>query len=75
MELIYVTCPHCNGLIEIHRNEVNCAIFRHDPALSPHASKEECDALASSGQMLGCGKPFRLLQVENEYKAVICEYI
>jgi hypothetical protein len=63
---------------------VNCAIFRcgeykvNGQQLPPHLPKEECDRLFSTGQIWGCGKPFRLEQKPNAadgYVAVVCDYI
>lgn len=70
---MFVTCPHCQGLIEVV--EVNCGIFRHgwlpqqNTQLPPHASKEECEAALQNG-LMGCGKPFEL----QGNQAVVCEY-
>ena len=82
--MIFVTCPHCQQLIEIVA--INCAIFRcgiHKQTgqqVSPHAPKTECDPLSEQGLIWGCGKPFRvepdLTQSElGGYKAVVCDYI
>jgi hypothetical protein len=80
--MIIVTCPHCEQLIEIVA--VNCAIFRcgeykaNGQQLPPHLPKEECDRLFSTGQIWGCGKPFRLEPkgtTTAEYIAVCCDYI
>jgi hypothetical protein len=77
---IIVTCPHCNDLILIE--QLNCRIFRHgilklnNTQINPHASKEECDYYINNDSIYGCGKPFKVLENENnELTAVICEYI
>jgi len=77
---IIVTCPHCNDLILIE--QLNCRIFRHgilksnNTQINPHASKEECDYYTINESIYGCGKPFKVLENENnEFTAVICEYI
>ena len=63
-----VSCPHCNGTVLIHRNEVNCRIFRHGvfhatgQPIPPHAPREECDRFVEQGVIYGCGKPFRLIE-------------
>jgi len=79
---IYVYCPHCNILILIYKNEINCSIFRHGvmknnmQQIDPHLPKEECDRLAKDGLIIGCGKPFRLVtNKEEEYTAIKCDYI
>lgn len=79
---IYVSCPHCNNLILIYKNEINCAIFRHGilksnmQQIDPHLCKTECDRLAAEGLIIGCGKPFKLItNTEEEYSAIQCDYI
>lgn len=79
---IYVSCPHCNNLVLIYKNEINCAIFRHGimkadlKQIDPHLCKANCDKLASEGLIYGCGKPFKL-ETKNqiEYNAIKCDYI
>ena len=72
-------CPHCNVLVVINRNDVNCRIFRHGTLkvtmqqINPHLPKVECDRLVSDGEIYGCGKPFRLTEDTNQ--AVKCDYI
>jgi hypothetical protein len=78
----FVTCPHCECDVMIHKNEFNCKIFRHGAykktgkQINPHLKKENCDELASSDKIYGCGKPFRLVTNENNVVvAKICDYI
>jgi hypothetical protein len=60
------------------KREVNCRIFRcgviknTNQPIPPHAPKIVCDQLALTGQIYGCGKPFRL-NLNNEPE--ICDYI
>lgn len=74
-----ITCPHCNMYILIE--QINCAIFRHGvyrdtgQQLNPHASKIECDNAITHDLIYGCGMPFKLIQINDEYTAVICDYI
>lgn len=81
MENIIVKCPHCNETVQINILEINCAIFRHGvykdtlQPISPHSSKEFCDSLVERDFIYGCGKPFKLLIENNEYKTEICDYI
>lgn len=79
----FITCPHCDGLIAVNKNEINCAIFRHaiyksnlNP-INPHASKEICENLLNTDQVYGCAKPFRvnLDVVNNKLNIYICDYI
>ena len=67
-------CPHCGGLIEVEKNQVNCGIFRHGLVkatrrqLNPHASQRKCKEQA----VYGCGKPFRFSPLGGAQK---CGYI
>jgi hypothetical protein len=76
---IVVTCPHCNDQILIE--QLNCKIFRHgilksnNTQINPHASKEECEYYINNNLIYGCGKPFIIVENNNELTAVICEYI
>jgi len=78
-----LSCPHCNGGIIVQRNELNCRIFRHGVYLNmqpmnPHTPKEECDRLVQTNQIIGCGKPFRVINEPNgtdKLIAVKCDYI
>ena len=80
-----VECPHCKDPILIEK--INCAIFRHATLKSngiridPHTSKELCDFYFEKKQILGCGKPFKIIK-NSESKssddtliAFICEYV
>lgn len=77
---IYVECPHCKDYVQIAKNEIHCAIFRHGAykkdfrQISPHMSKSECMELVKEDKIFGCGKPFKLLR-KKEYEAIICDYI
>lgn len=83
MNIYYLECPHCNGLIEIYEVEINCAIFRHGifkdsgNQLNPHASKEECESAFTNALIIGCGKPFRLVKSieNNQIFLEKCDYI
>jgi hypothetical protein len=76
--IMFVTCPHCNGLVEIEA--INCRIFRHgwivqtNQQLPPHATKEECDLAVRNG-LIGCGKPFELVKDQDTWIAKACDYI
>jgi hypothetical protein len=80
-EYYFITCPNCEGQIIVHKNEVNCKIFRHAVYknslinINPHAPKQECDQLFNDGKIYGCGKPFQLIGENGLYNAVICDYI
>ena len=76
---IIVTCPHCDDQIIIE--QLNCKIFRHgilksnNTQINPHANKEECDFYINNDLIYGCGKPFIIVENNNELKTEICEYI
>lgn len=75
----FVECPHCKCQVEIL--EINCAIFRHGvlksngQQMNPHTPKSECDRLAETGEIYGCGKPFRVTKNNDGIQAEICDYI
>lgn len=76
INLVTLSCPHCDGTIQVNSNEINCGIFRHavlkktGKQVNPHLSKAECDKLGDS--IYGCGKPFRITQ---DLKIEKCDYI
>ena len=69
-------CPHCQGAVWVE--QLNCKIFRHGifkqtgKQIPPHASKADCDKWFEQGEIWGCGKPF---QIDENSKAIVCEYI
>ena len=72
-------CPHCNHSIII--TKINCGIFRHGTMkrtgkqIHPHISKIKCDKLIKYNMIYGCGKPFQILQKDNNYEIQSCDYI
>ena len=78
---IIVNCPHCNSPIYIEKKDFNCHIFRHGimkstlKQIDPHLDKENCDRLKRENLIFGCGKPFKLIKIDNDYKTIICDYI
>ena len=78
-ENIFLSCPHCNLLV--HIEQINCGIFRHgtfiktNEQIHPHLSKVQCDELIENKKIYGCGKPFQIIKVEEEWKIIICDYI
>jgi len=83
-KVCYVVCPHCNLLVQIFKDDVKCAIFRHgiykktNKQMNPHAKKEVCNKVAKKGLIIGCGKPFRLIVNQEDFTkstAEICDYI
>ena len=81
-------CPNCGGIVEVEENQLNCRIFRHGfffvkngeqliltNQMNPHESKEVCDRLVHEGKVVGCAKPFRVVD-RGETKVVeTCGYI
>ena len=78
---IILKCPHCNEYVLIYENEFNCKIFRHAyykdtlKQIDPHMKKEECIRLFEEDKIYGCGKPFKLIERNNEYILEKCDYI
>ena len=72
-------CPHCQMLVQVPRDGLNCQIFRHgvlksnpDVQVPPHAPQAECEQLVANGLIYGCGKPFIYRGGDT---AEICGYI
>lgn len=78
LELI---CPHCNNFVIVNTKDINCGIFRHAvyikdmKPINPHETKENCDELVKNNLVYGCGKPFKIIQIDNKYFVEICDYI
>jgi hypothetical protein len=69
-------CPHCNLIVAVEKNQVNCHIFRHGnfiimrdqvgraiiygDSIPPHSSKQVCEELVERGLIVGCGKPIQM---------------
>jgi len=76
---LIVSCPHCQSLVIIE--ELNCKIFRHgtykdtNQQIDPHSTKSVCDYLILNDLIYGCGKPFKINIIDNNYQADICDYI
>lgn len=87
--LLIFSCPHCAALVEIEKDQINCAIFRHGyffeksengeirltSQMNPHAPKDECELLVSNQKVVGCAKPFRISKVQESYVIEICDYV
>ena len=74
-------CPNCKMLVFLPKKFFNCKIYRHGiykdtfKQIDPHLNKIECDRLSLEGLIIGCGKPFKIGLLDNEYKLVKCDYI
>lgn len=81
MSSLILKCPHCHDYVLIYKKEFNCKIFRHAyyrdsyKQIDPHMKKEECIRLLEQGLIYGCGKPFKLIELNNEYILEKCDYI
>ena len=80
-DYIIISCPHCNHSILIYKQEINCRIFRHAvykhnfQQIHPHSPKDVCDNLVKNNAIYGCGKPFRITNVDDKWIIEICDYI
>lgn len=88
MTHVLVDCPHCQLPIFVYRKDFNCCIFRHGvfkstlQQIDPHLPKPHCDYLKQNDLIIGCGKPFRLVNKTHTNNtnnanivAVPCGYI
>ena len=81
LDYIVITCPHCKDYIFVYLKEFNCKIFRHGvykdslKQINPHLPKKDCDKLKDNDLILGCGKPFKLIQKDDKIIAEKCDYI
>lgn len=80
-EYYFFSCPNCDNEIIVNKNELNCRIFRHGvykdnyKQVDPHLPKIFCDKLIGEDKVIGCCKPFEII---NDNKgnliAIICDY-
>jgi hypothetical protein len=74
-----IECPHCKEYIIIE--QINCGIFRHGilksnlKQINPHSSEELCKFYIDTNKIYGCGKPFQIVEINNQYEITICGYI
>lgn len=84
----FFQCPHCKCYLTVEKEQLNCRIFRHGyyyldtpigiqltNQVNPHASKEECERLIAENKIIGCGKPFRVVNRDLKLFAEECDYI
>ena len=80
-DYVIISCPHCEVPIMVLKKEFNCKIFRHGvykktyEQIDPHLPKVECDRLKANDLIIGCGKPFMLVDTTTGTKAVKCDYV
>jgi len=72
-------CPHCDQLILVLKNEINCCIFRHSitkdfEQINSHLSEELCNQLLKNESIFGCSKPFKFVNGEFPYVEA-CDYM
>lgn len=76
---IILICPNCQDYFIMKK--LNCGIFRHGVLIQngnqidPHATKELCNYYSNNKLIYGCGKPFRVLLINNKFECEICDYI
>ena len=74
-------CLHCNNEFIININDFNCKILRHGiyknnlQQINQHSSKEECKKLLENDLIYGCAGPLQIIEDNEEYKLIICDYI
>lgn len=74
-----LTCPHCGDFIIIMK--IDCGIFRHGvliengKQIDPHSPKDICEYYIKEKKIYGCGKPFRIICVNDKINTEICDYI
>jgi len=80
-DFYFFDCPNCDSQIIVHKNELNCQIFRHAvfkntfEQVNPHLCKEECDRLVRENKVIGCCKPFEIIRQNNiNLLAIKCDY-
>jgi len=72
-------CPNCKEYFLMKK--LNCGIFRHGifianrTQIDPHCPKDVCDYYTKNNLIYGCGKPFRVIIINNKFEAEICDYI
>jgi hypothetical protein len=79
VSLLSFNCPHCDGMVIVREDEVNCSIFRHGiikltgEQMNPHESEAACIYLSDNNLINGCGKPIMM----NSDKSTVftCNYI
>jgi len=63
-------------VLQINCRIFRCGIFKHNyTQINPHLSKIECDKLINDDLIFGCGKPCELINENDEWKPVPCDYI
>ena len=74
-------CPNCLNDIIVHKTELNCRIFRHGiykdsyKQMDPHTPKSLCDELVMKNAVIGCAKPFEIINdIKGDLIAIICDY-
>lgn len=80
-DFYFFSCPNCNNEIIVNKNELNCRIFRHAVykdtynQVEPHLPKFFCDKLIDEDKVIGCCKPFEIINDnKGELVAIICDY-
>jgi hypothetical protein len=43
--------------------------------IHPHLNKNDCDKLVDNNLIYGCGKPLRIININDTFTVEICDYI
>lgn len=79
-EKIILQCPYCEDYFIIYKKELNCKIIRHGSykidykQIDAHLCKDECDRLKKENLIYGCGKPCEIIEENNIFKVIKCNY-
>ena len=80
MDIIF-NCCHCKNDFIVNTKDFNCKILRHGyykkdfTQINPHLSKEQCLKLIEDNLIYGCGKPLRIIEINEKNSVEICDYI
>jgi hypothetical protein len=80
-EYLVFPCPHCDEMVLVYKNDINCGIFRHSiykenyKKVNPHLPKKLCEYLISNELIYGCSKPIRVFICNDKYEVEKCDYI
>lgn len=79
-DLLIYECPHCSLVITTAVHELNCRIFRHGfdvkkrEQIPPHEPKERCEEWVKNPEIVGCCKPYEIVERNNQFWVQSCEY-
>lgn len=77
-DVLRYQCPHCKLWTEVHKQDINCKIFRHAvykkdfKPINPHASLEQVKKIRN--QIIGCGGPHMLVPINDTWIVKSCSW-